>query len=233
MKPFFAKSPKLIQALFSDYTWRIATDIREIYLTFDDGPHPDITPWVLKILADYNAKATFFCVGENMVKYPEIYSQIIQQKHSIGNHTFNHINGWKTNNNTYFDNIYKTEEIIKKKEREKRKEKKEGESYPSDPTTNNRQATTKLFRPPYGKIKSSQSKILIKNGFKIIMWDVLSGDFDINIPKEKCFQNVINHVQKGSIVVFHDSEKAFKNLEFALPKTLEYFSENGYTFKAL
>ncbi len=236
MKPYPAKTPKLIQALFSDYTWCIPVDKKsdlqaggEIYLTFDDGPHPEITPWVLKMLVNYNAKATFFCVGENIIKHPEIYKQILQQKHSIGNHTFNHLNGWKTNNNTYFDNIDKTEEIIKKKKREKRKEKREGES----PTTNKQQATIKLFRPPYGKIKSSQSKFLIKNGFKIIMWDVLSGDFDQSISKEKCLQNVIEHVQKGSIIVFHDSEKAFKNLEFVLPKTLEYFSKKGYVFNAL
>jgi len=239
MKPYLAKTPKLIQALFPDYTWRIGADKkpdsksdREIYLTFDDGPHPEITPWILKILANYNAKATFFCVGENVLKYPENYSQILEQEHSIGNHTFNHINGWKTSNKNYQNSVLKAEEIIKNKKREKRKEKREGES-PSYQTTNNQQPTTKLFRPPYGKIKSSQSKFLIKNGFKIIMWDVLSYDFDINILKENCLENVIEHVQNGSIIVFHDSEKAFKNLEFVLPKTLEYFSKKGYVFKVL
>ncbi len=231
MKAYFTKTPKLIQKNFSKYLWNMSSNKKEIYLTFDDGPHPEITPWVLKILANYNAKATFFCVGENMVKYPKIFSQILEQKHSTGNHTFNHLNGWKTNNVTYINNIEQTEEIFREKKRKVRSEK--SELLSNLPSTKNQKLKTNLFRPPYGKIKPSQAKTLLSKGYQIIMWDVLSADFDTNISKEKCLQNVLKNTQNGSIIVFHDSEKAFKNLEYVLPKVLAYFSEKGFVFSGL
>lgn len=213
MKFYFAKTPGIIQKIFSDYTWKIAekkdkslSQSREIYLTFDDGPIPEITPWVLNTLEKYQAKATFFCVGDNIQKHPAIFQELLEKGHGIGNHTFNHLNGWKTSNETYFENIEKTEKAVRH---------------------------SKLFRPPYGKIKISQAKALINKGYKIIMWDVLSADYDQNISPEECLQNVINNAQNGSIVVFHDHVKAFENLKYALPKTLAYFIEKGYEFKAL
>ena len=239
MKSYFVKTPKIIQSLFPDYIWKIDTSSKEIYLTFDDGPIPEITPWVLKTLEKYNAKATFFCVGDNIKKHPEVFKEIISQSHAIGNHTFNHLEGWKTRTAEYLNNIDKTEEVIrnstfKKKRKEKREERREERKpHNHSPTTKNQQLATNLFRPPYGKITKSQSKALSKKGYKTIMWDVLSGDFDQNTSKEKCLENVIKNTKKGSIVVFHDSKKAFKNLQYTLPKTLEYFTEKGYVFKTL
>jgi len=165
------------------------------------------------LLKKHNAAATFFCVGDNLLKYPKIFKEIIQQNHSIGNHTFDHLNGWNSSNKDYLNSILKAEEVIHNSKFINHK------SY--------------LFRPPYGKIKSSQAKLLIKEGYEIIMWDVLSADFDQMISKEKCLQNVIKNTKSGSIIVFHDSEKSFKNLEYVLPKVLEYFSKKGFAFKAL
>ena len=220
MRPYFVKTPKIIQNIFSDYTWRIATDKktsgmqeRDIYLTFDDGPTPKITNQILQILYDFNAKATFFCVGDNIKKYPDIVQNILNKNHSIGNHTFNHLNGWITNSKQYISSVEKTERII--------------QSLP------NQQAGLPLFRPPYGKIRSSQKKALLKKGYQIILWDVLSGDFDRGISKEQCYQNVIKNTQKGSIIVFHDSKKAFNKLQYVLPKALNYFTKKGFVFKSL
>lgn len=236
MKPYFVKTPKIIQSIFSNYTWKIASHKKEIYLTFDDGPIPKITPWVLNTLEKYNAKATFFCVGDNIKKHPEVFKEIILQNHAIGNHTFNHLQGWKTNTYEYLQNIEKTENVIKRLKIEGRRQKTEDGSLKTDekPATNNQQPTTSnLFRPPYGKIKSKQAKALQNKGYHIIMWDVLSADFDQKISPEKCYQNVIKNAQSGSIIVFHDNEKAFKNLEYTLPKVLEYFTKKGFVFKAL
>ena len=228
MKYYFAKTPLIIQKYFDNYTWKIATDKKEIYLTFDDGPIPEITTWVLQTLSKFKAKATFFCVGDNILKYPDIFKEIIDQNHTIGNHTFNHLQGWKTNTYKYLQNIEKTEDAIKRLKIEVQKPKTNIKQ-----TTNNKQLATNLFRPPHGKIKSKQSKNLKNKGYRIIMWDVLSGDFDQNINKENCLQNVVKYTNKGSIIVFHDSEKAFKNLQYTLPKALEYFTKKGYVFKAL
>lgn len=228
MKTYFAKTPKLIQNLFEGYTWKIATSKKEIYLTFDDGPTPKITPWVLNTLSKFNAKATFFCVGDNIKKHPEIFKKIISHNHSIGNHTFNHLKGWKTKTNKYIKNVDETENVIKRLETEEQRLKSNNIQ-----NTNNQKLATKFFRPPYGKIKPKQAKVLQKKGYQIIMWDVLSADFDQEIKPEKCFQNVINNSQNGSIVVFHDSEKAFKNLEYTLPKILKHYAEKGFVFKSL
>ncbi|MEN8124921.1 MAG: polysaccharide deacetylase family protein [Bacteroidota bacterium] len=207
MKTYLTKTPKLIKELFPNYIWDLNNGENVLYLTFDDGPHPKITPWVLNMLAEFNAKASFFCIGENIIKYREIQEEIKYRNHVIGNHTFNHLNGWKTKTNVYLENVKKTDLVIKN--------------------------TKGLFRPPHGKIKTKQAKYLLKNDYRIIMWDILSGDFDRNLSKEQCLQNVIQNTQKGSIIVFHDSEKAFDKLQYVLPKALEYFTKKGFVFKVV
>lgn len=211
MRSYLVKTPRVVQRFFYNYSWRIKTKKKEIYLTFDDGPVPDFTPWVLETLKRYEAKATFFCVGENIKKHPQIYQQIKDHDHSIGNHTFNHLQGWKTSTNKYIKNILKAE------------------SYLEDANSKGK----KLFRPPHGRIRPMQARILRKKGYKIVMWDVLSGDFDQSLSKETCLELTIKHITNGSIVVFHDSDKSFKNLDFVLPKVLEHFQLKGYSFKSL
>jgi peptidoglycan/xylan/chitin deacetylase (PgdA/CDA1 family) len=213
MKLFWVKTNKIVKKLFSNYVWSISTTEPKVYLTFDDGPTPEITEWVLEQLKQYNAKATFFCIGNNIEKHPEIFKNVIADGHSIGNHTFNHVKGWKTSNQTYFEEVDNCEKSIQ------------------NFSVNSPQ--TKLFRPPYGKIKPSQSKVLRKNGYKIIMWDVLSVDFDRNTGPEKCLSNVTENIANGSIIVFHDSKKAFPNLEYALPKTLEFLKNKSFVCEKL
>ncbi len=228
MEPYFAKTPKIIQNVFPDFTWRItksSDQLKHIYLTFDDGPIPEITDWVLKTLDEFEAKATFFCVGDNIKNHPEEFQNILNKNHSIGNHTFNQLNGWRTNTKKYLDNVKKTEEIIEM-------------TYtillPSEKDLGrDNQKKPKIFRPPYGKIRTSQKRALLKKGYQIIMWDVLSADFNQNISKEKCLKNVVKSVENGSIIVFHDSIKAFEKLQYVLPKTLTYLIEEGYMFKKL
>ena len=212
MRSYLVKTPRLVQKFFYNYSWRIKTNEKEIYLTFDDGPVPEFTPWVLETLEKYEAKATFFCVGENIKKYPHIYQEIKDRKHSIGNHTFNHLQGWKTSTNKYVKNTLKADSYLQDSEDKTGK---------------------KLFRPPHGRIRPNQARILRKKGYKIIMWDVLSGDFDQGLSKESCLEHTIKHITNGSIVVFHDSMKSFKNLDYVLPKVLEHFKQKGYHFKSL
>ena len=232
MNLYFVKTPKLIQNIFKDYTWSFTSSKKEIYLTFDDGPIPQITPWVLKTLAQFNAKATFFCVGDNIQKYPDIFKKIVEQGHSFGNHTFNHLSGWKTKTEVYVNNVEKAEKVTKMEDgRQEMEGKRLTNINNQQPITNNQ--NLKLFRPPYGKITSAQAKALQKKGFQIIMWDVLSADFNPKISKEKCLDNIIKNTQNGSIIVFHDSEKAFKNLVYTLPEVLDYFTKKGFIFKAL
>lgn len=216
MKLYPVKTPKIVQNIFRSFIWNIDTDNKEIYLTFDDGPIPEITPWVLNTLSKYKAKATFFCIGKNIKNHPAIFEKIIEEGHSIGNHTFNHLNGWRTTNKKYMKNIEKAEISLR-----------------SSVFGLHSEPSSKLFRPPYGRIKPSQAKKIIAKGYKIIMWNVLSGDFDQKLTKEDCYQNVIKNMNNGSIIVFHDSEKAFKNLEYTLPKVLEHCTKNGFVFKAL
>lgn len=212
MNSLFTHIPKWVQTFFKNYTWSIDTEQKELYLTFDDGPTPEITEWVLGQLKKHEAKATFFCIGKNIEAHPEIFKKIIKNGHSVGNHTYDHLKGWKTNTEVYFQNIKKTEEVL------------ERYKLPN---------SKRLFRPPYGKIKKSQVKKISHNNYEVIMWNVLSGDFDKNLSNEKCSQNVIKHSEKGAIIVFHDSYKAAKNMMYALPKVLEQFSKKGYTFKAI
>ena len=198
---------------FSKYTWCFRSNEKEIFLTFDDGPTPEITQFVLSELKKYNAKATFFCIGKNIQNYPEIFNEIISDGHSIGNHTQNHLNAWKTTTENYIANFLECHETITQFNKIKFKK--------------------QLFRPPYGKIKKSQAKKILKKGYKIIMWDVLSADFDNTISKERCLQNVLNNEKKGSIIVFHDSLKASKKVKYALPTVLKTFSDKGFVFKKI
>ena len=201
------KTNWLVKRIFPKYIWSIPNYEKKVFLTFDDGPTPEITEWVLAELRNYKAKATFFCIGDNIQKYPTIFQKVISENHSIGNHTFNHLKGWKTPTEDYIENAKLCQSEIENQKSEIRN----------------------LFRPPYGKIKSSQAKILRKMGYKIIMWDVISFDFDQTISKEKCLENVLKNVESGSIIVFHDSKKAWKNLEYVLPKTLKFLNEKGFT----
>lgn len=205
MKFYTIKTPSIIQKIFSNYTWRFSSVPKDIYLTFDDGPTPEITEFVLAELQKYNAKATFFCIGKNVKCHHGIYEQILENGHSVGNHTFNHLNGFKTKNSVYLENVQHAAAHIH----------------------------SNLFRPPYGKIKSSQGRALQKEGYKIVMWDVLSGDFDKAITPEKCLKNVLGHTNNGSIIVMHDSQKAREKIFYALPRVLAHFSEKGYNFKAI
>ena len=201
---YLVHTPQYVQALFPGLIWKMNGSRKTIYLTFDDGPIPEVTPWVLETLGQYDAKATFFCVGDNVRKYPEVFDKVIEEGHSVGNHTFNHLSGWATENISYFHNIRHCARMV-----------------PSG-----------LFRPPYGKMKPSQVHFLQRH-YRIIMWDVLSGDFDKDIKPEDCAQNVIQHAGPGSIVVFHDSLKAEANLRFALPQVLEHFTSLGFSFQSL
>jgi len=206
MKLHWVKTHWTINKLFSNYVWDIPNTENKVYITFDDGPTPELTQWTLNQLKNYNAKATFFCIGDNILKYPEVFKEVVKDGHSIGNHTFNHLNGWKTNTQDYIENAKLFEKEYYKRSNE----------------------NCQLFRPPFGKIKPSQSKILRRMGYKIIMWDVLSVDFDITITPEQCLENVLQNVKSGSIIVFHDSVKAFANLEYALPRTLEFLQQKGF-----
>ncbi|HLP62905.1 polysaccharide deacetylase family protein [Flavobacterium sp.] len=220
----WVKTNWLIKKLFSNYVWDIPNHENKVYLTFDDGPTPAITEWTLAQLKLHDAKATFFCIGDNVRKFPEIFQKVISEGHSIGNHTFNHLNGWKTKKEVYVKNV----ELCNQEIAESRRQKAE-----SSIATKSDNLQSELFRPPYGKIKPSQSKILRKQCYKIIMWDIISYDFDATISPEKCLDNVLKNVQSGSIIVFHDSKKAFTNLEFALPRTLQFLKENGFVCDAL
>ena len=198
------KPPLLYKLLLPQLIWNIDTDEQVIYLTFDDGPHPEITPKVLQILDQYNAKATFFCVGENVVKYPETYRLILGKGHATGNHSFNHLNGWKVSRKQFFENIEKCAKYV----------------------------DSHLFRPPYGKINLLHIAYL-KITYRVVMWSVLPHDYSPKITPQKCLHNVVKYSRSGSIVVFHDSEKAAENMLFALPRFLEQFTKAGYRFDLL
>ena len=196
----------LLKRIYPKRIWSVSTNEKVLYLTFDDGPIPEVTPWVLETLNQYQAKATFFCIGENVEKNRDVFNTVIAEGHRVGNHTYNHVNGYKTSTKAYLENVLAFEKLG---------------------------VSTSLFRPPYGKCKASQAKPLQKKRYNIVMWDVISEDYDKNISEEQCYQTVIDQAKKGSIVIFHDSLKAEKNLRYALPKVLKYFSEKGYVFNAL
>jgi peptidoglycan-N-acetylglucosamine deacetylase len=211
---YLIKAPFWIRWVYPQLLWRLPTQEKVIYLSFDDGPHESATDFVLDQLKAYQAKACFFCIGKNVVKHPEIYERILREGHQVGNHTQHHMNGWENEEAAYLQEVAAAAEHIH----------------------------SPLFRPPYGRIKRSAiSKVkAILNGLyhhlgasKIVMWDVLSGDFDSNISGETCFQNVIKHAGPGSIIVFHDSTKAWERMSYALPKVLQHFSALGYRFETI
>lgn len=204
---YFSKNPSFLKKLYPSLIWDIPAKVNTIYLTFDDGPIPEVTPYVLEVLRKYNAKASFFCIGDNVRKYPELFEQIKAEGHAIGNHTYNHLNGWKTANDVYFENIERCASLT----------------------------GIHLFRPPYGRILPSQIRLFKKKypEGKIIMWDILSGDFDLNIDADKCFKNATQATEPGSIIVFHDSIKAWPRLKDALPRAMEFWSEKGYIFETI
>ena len=214
------KTPRVVKQLFSNYVWDVPTTEKVIYLTFDDGPTPEITDWTLQILKQYKAKATFFCIGNNVEKYPDIFKNILDNGHAIGNHTQNHVKGWNTKTEDYLESAKNCESVYK------------SEVYNLNIKTDT-SLITNLFRPPYGQISPKQGQKLTQLGYKIIMWDVLSFDWNHRVTKERCLKNVLNKTAPGSIIVFHDSVKASRNMQYALPKVLAHFSEKGYAFKAL
>ncbi|MCK7589776.1 polysaccharide deacetylase family protein [Subsaxibacter sp. CAU 1640] len=210
-----AKTPFLLKKLYPNCIWDIPSKEKVLYLTFDDGPTPDITDWTLDVLKQYNAKATFFCIGNNIEKHQEIFNRIDKEGHSIGNHTFNHPKGWKLKTEAYLKEVERTQQLIDSK------------------TTNQKSHINNLFRPPYGQITFKQARALRKLDYQIIMWDVLAFDWKDTISDEKCLQNVVANAKNGSIIVFHDSVKASKRLQYALPKVLDYFTEREYEFKRI
>jgi peptidoglycan/xylan/chitin deacetylase (PgdA/CDA1 family) len=211
MSFYWVSTGSFIKALFSKYVWAIPNQENKIFLTFDDGPIPEITEWVLEELKKYDAKATFFCIGNNIEKNPAIFNKILADGHAIGNHTFNHRNGWKSSLEDYIEEVRLCDLQIKAH-------------------------TPKgglLFRPPYGKLKPAQAMELRKKGYKIIMWEVLSADFDHSISPQKCLKNVISNTTSGSVVVFHDSIKGYENLKYTLPIALKYWHQKGYQFEGI
>ena len=204
---YLVKTPWLLKKFYPECLWDIKTSEKILYLTFDDGPHPIATPFVLEQLKKYNAKATFFCIGKNVEEHFDIYKKIIEEGHSVGNHTYDHLSGWKTNDKTYLDNIFKAKKII----------------------------DSNLFRPPYGRITKFQLKQLQaeKYNLKPVMWSVLSGDFDEKVSAEQCYPTVVKNAKAGSLVVFHDSQKSIDTLQYALPLVLKYFSEKDFEFKSI
>lgn len=199
VRPFF-----FLPYLFPSATWRKEKNKNNIYLTFDDGPIPEITPWILDCLKEKDVKACFFCVGDNVRKYPELYQRILDEGHQVGNHTFNHLKGWDQEDSNYLDNIAKCRTLV----------------------------DSQLFRPPYGRLKKSQLSKVSKD-YEVIMWDVLTGDYDKRISPEQCLHNAVNYSRAGSIIVFHDNIKAIANLQYALPRTIDQLRAKGFQFQLL
>ena len=198
------KTPTLIQFFFPSLLWSKKRDKKILYLTFDDGPYNMLSPFILDELKKYKAKATFFYLGSKAEKYPQLIKRCKDENHKIGNHTYSHPNGWKTKNSRYYQDIDKANKLL----------------------------NSNLFRPPYGRIKPSQINHL-KKYYKIIMWDILSWDFDKKTSPEECYNNIINNTKSGSIIVLHENEKSAKNVKEVLPKILSYFSSQGFKFEKL
>ncbi|MFZ4861534.1 polysaccharide deacetylase family protein [Sphingobacterium sp. Mn56C] len=201
---YFINAPFFLRWYYPNVTWNKSRNDKKLYLTFDDGPIPTLTPWILDLLKEKGVVATFFCVGENIIKYPEIFQRIKAEGHQVGNHTFNHLKGWDYDDATYYENVMKCQALTQ----------------------------TKLFRPPYARATKSQLRLL-KDNFDCIYWDVLSGDFDTTITPEKCLQNVLKYGRNGSIIVFHDNLKATARLQYALPAVIDHYKVKGYQFCTL
>jgi peptidoglycan/xylan/chitin deacetylase (PgdA/CDA1 family) len=205
---YLIKTPFWLRAFYPNCTWKIPSKDKVIYISFDDGPHPEATPFVLAQLKNFNAKATFFCIGNNVLKHSNIYEAVLAEGHRVGNHTYDHLNGWKTETNIYLENIQDAAKLI----------------------------DSNLFRPPYGRITRQQINAIKQSAdlpHEVVMWDVLSGDFDLKLNGEDCARNVIKHTKPGSIIVFHDSQKAWDRMSVALPLVLEYFSNLGYRMEVI
>ncbi len=204
---YLIHTPWWLKKIWKGRVWSIDTDERILYLSFDDGPHPVITPKVLNLLRIYKAKASFFCVGENVMKYPEVYASILHQGHCVGNHTMQHLNAAKVKDDIFLQDVLQAKQWI----------------------------DSKIFRPPYGRLSGFLQQQIEQEMYdlKTVMWSVLSGDFDPDITAEKCRDNVLLHAREGSIIVFHDSEKAADKMLFALEACLKYFTDQGYRFEAI
>ena len=200
----FITIPRILRSFFPSLVWEMPRDEKKIFLTFDDGPHPIITPKIIDLLRRYDAKATFFCVGRNVEANKDIFNMILKEGHSVGNHTYNHDRGWRTATKDYIESVERANEHI----------------------------NSNLFRPPHGRIKYSQIRAL-QQKYKIITWTVISYDWDKSITSDDCFNNIIRNADSGSIIVFHDSEKAINNMLPALEKVLEYYKSKGFTFEKI
>jgi peptidoglycan/xylan/chitin deacetylase (PgdA/CDA1 family) len=207
VKKYVVKIPFFVPYVYPKRLWHLSREKKTIYLTFDDGPIPVLTPWVLNELKKYNAKATFFCIGKNIEENAEIFKRLIVEGHAVGNHTHNHLNARITTDSAYLENVEMAQKWFER--------------------------DSVLFRPPYGQLSAVKAKRLEEKGYKIIMWDVLSGDFDQTITEQECLENVIKNTENGSVVIFHDSVKAEKNLRYVFPRVLAHFSENGFAFEAI
>ncbi len=201
---YLVKTPDIVQTLWPQFLWRVPTSEPILYLTFDDGPIPEVTPWILDVLSTFEAKATFFCVGENVMRYPDIYKRILAEGHSTGNHTHNHLNGWKTKTLDYITNVRRCSSVVQ----------------------------SNLFRPPYGRLSPCQHTSLERH-YTIVLWDVLSGDFDLKVSAEQCLENIRANATPGSIIVLHDNIKTADKLRWVLPRLLQHFTEKGYRFERL
>lgn len=209
MHRYFIKIPWIVKQLFSSYYWDLPSAENAVYLTFDDGPHPTITPWVLDELKKAGVSASFFCIGKNVKQYPEIYQRILDEGHAVGNHTQHHLNGWTTSEEDYLKDVALAAKYI----------------------------DSNLFRPPYGRLRSRQAKgipkAMNKPEARIIMWDVLSADFDPSFSPQQCLSHVTDNTKAGSIIVFHDSEKAYENLFYVLPAAIGFLRSEGYILKKI
>lgn len=212
---YLHKTNALIRRIFPDAIWKKDTKEKVIYLTFDDGPIPKVSQFVIDTLKKYEAKATFFCVGDNVMKHPAVFRAILEAGHQVGNHTYNHFNAWGTDDQLYYENVAECRLVME-----------------TELQKFGNMERVELFRPPYGKLKSKQIKYLSKK-YKIIMWDVLSGDFDPCLSPQKCLEKSIKHTEKGSIIVFHDSLKTENCLNYVLPRYLDYFSKKGFRFERI
>ncbi len=201
---YLVKTPEIVQSLWPHFLWRVPTQEPILYLTFDDGPIPQVTPQVLNALREFDAKATFFCVGENVRRHPDIYQRILSEGHTTGNHTYNHLNGWKTKTLDYLKNVRRCAHLVR----------------------------SRLFRPPYGRLSPCQ-RAFLERQYTIVLWDVLSGDFDQNVNAQQCLENILNNASSGSIIVLHDNLKTAEKVQFVLPELLRYFTQRGYRFEGL
>ena len=203
---YLVKTPWWLKMLYARCLWEMPADGNKVYLSFDDGPHEQATVFVLDMLKKYDAKASFFCIGKNVAANPGIYARIVEEGHTVGNHTYQHMDGWKNPNGAYFQDIRKTAELV----------------------------SSPYFRPPYGKIRWSQVKWLaLEMNLRTVMWTILSGDFDAKISGDDCANNVTRNMRPGSIIVFHDSAKAFDKINYALPKVLEEIKRRGWVTEKL